>query len=622
MKGIEDGVDRKDFKDVLPQDEYFKLDDSDKTLIKTLLKLFDDIPDNASGDILGKIYEYFLGKFALSEGQGGGEFFTPTSVVKYMVEVIEPYHGNLFDPACGSAGMFVQSAEFIERHKAYYADKNHSIQVTGQDKTGETVKLAKMNLLINGLKGEIKESNTFTNELDCMEKYDFVMANPPFNVKDVKLDIVKDKLYFNQYGIPQNKTKSTSKKKTDKDTIPNANYLWINLFASALNKTGRAALVMPNSASDARNSEKDIRQRLIANGLISQMTSLPSNLFYTVTLPATLWFFDKQKANKQDTSILFIDARNVFRQIDRAHRELTEEHIQNLGIISRLQQGQTERYLQLIDDYFLQVQQSLPNIKQNYQSLSVALEDYIKRFKDWAEHKQWNAEQQTLITEFGFNDLLKELTLEPIDLFDASEQQALTAIVNTKKTALNNTIQKQAAIACQSLIEQTRSSKKSVDKTMRQLEKLVQFADKNLKAKDDKRWKANKLRDFKNLHYFLDDFHEAINSAMPIQFKSIEKSAIYCLQQIEWLQERFPEAVYADVTGLCKLATLEEIQEQDYSLNSGRYVGVVIEDDGMTEEEFANYLLNKNELLASLNLKSERLASLISNKLKQLLSDS
>ncbi|WP_317451585.1 HsdM family class I SAM-dependent methyltransferase [Methylobacter psychrophilus] len=231
-----------------------------------------DIPDDATGDILGKIYEYFLGKFALSEGQGGGEFFTPTSVVKYMVEVIEPYHGKLFDPACGSAGMFVQSAQFIERHKSHYGDENKAIYVTGQHKTGETVKLAKMNLLINGLKCEIKEANTFTDDLDCVGQYDYVMANPPFNVKDVKLDMVKNKPYFNKYGIPQNKSKSTGSGKEDKDTIPNANYLWINLFATSLNESGRAALVMPNSASDARHSEQEIRIRLLENGLISQMT--------------------------------------------------------------------------------------------------------------------------------------------------------------------------------------------------------------------------------------------------------------------------------------------------------------------------------------------------------------
>ena len=591
MQAVEEGLDREDFKNVLPQDEYFKITQSDKTLLKTLLKNFDDIPDDATGDILGKIYEYFLGKFALSEGQGGGEFFTPTSVVKYMVEVIEPYHGKLFDPACGSAGMFVQSAQFIERHKAHYGDQSKAIFVTGQDKTGETVKLAKMNLLINGLKGEIKEANTFTNDLDCVGQYDYVMANPPFNVKDVKLDNVKNKPYFNEYGIPQNKSKSTGSNKEDKDTIPNANYLWINLFATSLNESGRAALVMPNSASDARHSEQDIRIRLIEKGLISQMTSLPSNLFYTVTLPAALWFFDKAKARKQDTRVLFVDARNVFRQIDRAHRELTDEQVQNLAVISRLQQGQSERYLELIDDYLQQTQLALPFINQNYQALCQSLKDFTEKFNDWAQQQDWQEEHQQLITDFDFTHLRDSLTIPAVDQLNQAEQQALKALAQYQNAERSNAAQKNCVAECHALIEQTRSVKKTLDKSYRQLEKLYKFADKQLKNKDDKRWKDANLRDFKKLGDLLGDFHEAINPAMPLEFKTIEKSAVYWLHQIEWLQERFPDAVYEDVTGLCKLASLEEIQEQDYSLNPGRYVGVVIEEDGMTEEEFAEEVL-------------------------------
>lgn len=623
MQAVEDGLERDDFKNVLPKDEYFKITnsdkpDSDKTLLKTLFKIFDDIPDDATGDILGKIYEYFLGKFALSEGQGGGEFFTPTSVVKFMVEVMEPYHGKLFDPACGSAGMFVQSAQFVQRNKTYYGGDSN-IYVTGQDKTGETVKLAKMNLLINGLKGEIRESNTFTNDLDCVGKYDFVMANPPFNVKDVRLDVVKNKPYFNAYGLPQNKTKSTSKNKDsdqkDKDSVPNANYLWINLFATSLNETGRAALVMPNSASDARNSEQDIRIRLIEEGLISQMTSLPPNLFYTVTLPASLWFFDKTKAAKKDTRILFVDARNVFRQIDRAHRELTDEQIQNLAIISRLQQGQTNRYLDLIDNYLKQALETLPLIQENYRVLCEAFNDFYANFVDWKKHKHWNDEQKQAIVEFDFKHLLESLPLPLLDELDDVALQALTALTNYPNVARSNDAQKHAFAEYLPLIEHTRVIKKSLDKSYRTLEKLYKFADKNLKGKDDTRWKDNNLRDFKKLADLLDNFHEAVNPAMPLEFNQIEKSALYWLHQVEWLQQRFPDAVYEDVTGLCKLATFEEIKEQDYSLNSGRYVGVVIEEDGMTEEEFEQEILTLHSQLQGLDSKAQDLQALINSNL-------
>ena len=275
---------KKELEGVLPKDEYFKLTRTDKALPKSLLKNFANIPIDATGDMLGRIYEYFLGKFALSEGQGGGEFFTPNSVVRLMVEIIEPHNGSVFDPACGSGGMFVQSARFIEKHRKQSSESD--FLVNGQEKTDETVKLAKMNLVVNGLRGEIKQANSYSEDaFGSFESYDFVMANPPFNVKDVKVASVEEDKRFNTYGIPRNKTK-----KKGEETCPNANYLWINLFATSLKENGRAALVMANSASDARNSEADIRQTLIDKNLIYGMLTLPSNMFYTVTLPATLWF--------------------------------------------------------------------------------------------------------------------------------------------------------------------------------------------------------------------------------------------------------------------------------------------------------------------------------------------
>jgi len=331
---------------VLPQDEYFKLTRQDQSILTGLLKNFSDIPVDASGDIFGKIYEFFLGKFALSEGQGGGEFFTPTSVVKLMVEIMEPHDGTVYDPACGSAGMFVQSANFIRNRQS--ADKN--LFVYGQEKTTETSKLAKMNLAVNGLRGEIRQVNSYYEDpYNSLEQFDYVMANPPFNVDDVILEKVEDQERFNRYGIPKNKSKKSTKKKNDVETCPNGNYLWISLFATSLKENGRASLVMANSASDARHSEAEIRKNLIDDNIIYGMLTLPSNMFYTVTLPATRWFFDR---NKQDNKFLFIDARNIFRQIDRAHRDFTDEHILNIGLISKLHKGDRESFVKLIDSYF------------------------------------------------------------------------------------------------------------------------------------------------------------------------------------------------------------------------------------------------------------------------------
>jgi type I restriction enzyme M protein len=448
--------------DTLPKDIYYSVNSEDDPLVLSkLFKVFKDIPTDVSLDIFGEIYEYFLGEFALAEGQGGGEFFTPSTVVRYMVEVLAPTEGEIFDPACGSGGMFVQTAHYIADHSARGSDMN--LRAYGVEKTGATVKLAKMNLVLNNIRGSITEANSYYRDpYDCFEKFHYVMANPPFNVDEVELDQVKPQPRFNTYGVPQNKTKKA--KGDAKETVPNANYLWINLFATSLNENGRAALVMANSASDAGHSEKDIRKRLIEDGVISQMVTLPTNMFTSVTLPATLWFFDKAKQKKDE--ILFIDARNIFTQITRAHRKFSNEQIKNLAIITRLYEGKTEEY-------------------------------------------------KTLLTEYE-----NEFSNAP----DSSD-------------------------------------------------------DEDIKPKS------------------------------------------YWQEQIDWLTSRFPDGKYTDVVGLCKAAKLEGedgIIDQDYSLNPGRYVGVVIEDDGMTEEEFKVEMLKLNAAFSALNDEAQTLERAISNNLKSL----
>ena len=261
---------------------------------------------NIEGDAFGKIYEYFLGNFAMKEGQKGGEFFTPTSIVKLIVEVIEPFHGGIYDPACGSGGMFVQSARFVENHKK---DPNAEIAIYGQEKVADTIRLCKMNLAVHGVSGDIREANTYYEDLhESLGKFDFVMANPPFNVSGVDKERIKGDLRFS-FGTPR----------TD-----NANYIWIQAFYSALNEKGRAGFVMANSAADARGAELEIRKKLIKSGAVDVMISIGPNFFYTVTLPCTLWFFDKAKAKTpRKDKVLFIDARQIYRQIDRAHRDFT-----------------------------------------------------------------------------------------------------------------------------------------------------------------------------------------------------------------------------------------------------------------------------------------------------------
>ncbi|HEX6782098.1 MAG TPA: class I SAM-dependent DNA methyltransferase [Solirubrobacterales bacterium] len=290
--------------------------------IASLLRHINSFTKDLEGDAFGLVYEYFLAKFALAEGQGAGEFFTPMSIVRLIVEIIEPFHGRVFDPACGSGGMFVHSADFVERHRK---SPGEELALYGQEKTGDTVKLARMNLSVHGLSGDIREGNSYYEDpFESFGRFDFVMANPPFNVDRIDKAKLVDDPRFPELPKPDN-----------------GNYIWIQLFANSLNETGRAGFVMANSASDARHSEADLRRKLIEAGLVDVMVAVGSNFFYSVTLPVTLWFLDRGKAGTpRENQVLFLDARQVFRQVDRAHREFTEEQIEFLGNVVRLYRGE------------------------------------------------------------------------------------------------------------------------------------------------------------------------------------------------------------------------------------------------------------------------------------------
>ena len=313
MRLIED--ENEDLKDVLPKN----YGEFENDLLVALLKNFSEIPMTIEGDAFGKIYEYFLGKFAMSEGAKGGEFYTPASIVKLIVEIIEPFRGLILDPASGSGGMFVQSAKFLERHKK---NPSSEISIYGQEKTEETVRLCKMNLAVHGLSGDIKRSNTYYEDVhESVSKFDFVMANPPFNVDGVDKERLKGDPRF-QLGLP---------------TADNANFLWIQVFYSALDKNGRAGFVMANSAADAHGSEFEIRKKLIESESLEAIVAIGPNFFYTVTLPVTLWFLDKGKAKtERHSKVLFIDARHIYRQVDRAHRDFTPEQVEFFANIVRL----------------------------------------------------------------------------------------------------------------------------------------------------------------------------------------------------------------------------------------------------------------------------------------------
>lgn len=568
MQGIEKY--KPELQDTLPMDEFFRLNRKkegnqnilDNSTLIRLLKNFQDIPKNASGDIFGQIYEYFLGKFALAEGQGGGQFFTPRSVVKLMVQFIEPHNGTVFDPACGSGGMFVQSAQFIEARKD--KSKDDSLFVYGCEKTLETVKLAKMNIAVNGLRGDIHQANSYYEDVHkSFNKFDYVLANPPFNVDEVNLAKIEGDKRFNTYGIPRNKGDAKSKDKGNV-TVPNANYLWINLFATSLKPKGRAALVMANSASDARHSEADIRKNLIQNNLIYAMLTLPSNMFYTVTLPATLWFFDK---DKKEENILFIDARNIFTQIDRAHREFTDEQVQDIAIISRLNKGKREEFTYLVHDYFEKGFKKLRENRPKIEAVANKVMDFLKEQKssDLPNFSPVIKETDNHISSFAKYS-------ESVDCSNADK-------ANQKQRSLAETVSP--------FFQKLHELLKETDKAVRHLEK-----------------DAGKNKDLKVLKTELEELHKEA------------KETEYYFAHIFWLQERFPLAKYEDITGLCKQASIAEVEEQEYSLNPGRYVGVVIEEDGKTEEEFIEEMLVMNEELETFNAEAKKLEKVIGKNIR------
>ncbi len=317
MKAIEEANEA--LRDVLPK-QYMRLDND---MLISLLRRFNFPVESLEGDVFGQIYEYFLGKFAMAEGQKGGEFFTPTSLVKLIVEIIEPYHGLVYDPACGSGGMFVQSANFVQRRRG----TSKKISIYGQDRVLGTVRLAKMNLAVHGLEGKILEGNTYYQDRHrSIGNFDYVMANPPFNVKGVDKGKLEQDRHF-PFGLP---------------AVDNANYLWIQHFCSALKNTGRAGFVMANSASDAGHSELAIRKKLIESKAVDVMITIGPKFFYTVALPCTLWFLDKGKiGSTREDKVLFIDARDIFQQVDRAHREFTPVQLEFLANIVRLYREET-----------------------------------------------------------------------------------------------------------------------------------------------------------------------------------------------------------------------------------------------------------------------------------------
>jgi len=318
MKSIES--ENEALRDTLPK-VYNRLEND---ILQNLLKLFSELQLDTGNDTIGRVYEYFLSEFASTAGKKGGEFFTPTSIVRLIVEIMEPFEGRILDPACGSGGMFVQSAKFVDNHRKNGKDSSELLSIYGQEKLEETVKLAKLNLAVHGMEGDIRSANSYYADEFKSTRFDYILANPPFNVNGIDKEKIKTDPRFDQ-GLPTN---------------DNGNYIWIEMFLNKLSPKGKAGFVMANSASDAGGSEKEIRRKIIESGAVDCMVSVGSNFFYTVTLPCSLWFFDRGKPKDRLDKTLFIDVRNIFTQIDKAHREFTDVQIEYIGNIARLARGE------------------------------------------------------------------------------------------------------------------------------------------------------------------------------------------------------------------------------------------------------------------------------------------
>jgi len=556
MKLIEE--DYKDLQGVLPKN----YQDFDLDLLRSLIRLFNtDAIKNISGDVFGRIYEFFLMKFSMSGAgaQEGGEFFTPPSLVQLIVNYIEPDHGIIHDPACGSGGMFVQTGHFIKNHTNKQI--NEAITAYGTELKSNNVRLAKMNLAIHGIEGKIIESNSFyTNPHELTGKCDFVMANPPFNVKkiDKSKEYVKtDPRLFEDIGIPK---------------ADNGNYMWIQYFHAYLNSKGRAGFVMASSATDAGNTEKAIRKKLIETKDVDVIVSVGNNFFYTRSLPCHLWFFDKGKSKRNKDKILMIDARNTFRVVNSTINDFSEGQQLNLSTIVKLYRGNN-------DAVNLAIEEHKNSIKQNFKKVNKHYTNYAK--------------------------LLKELSKE-------LKNDSLLIDVNIDFEAFN-TID-EANNICEIYLKPSVKA----DEYLKSLEKEIEKINSEVKAKKlDKKLakaKSKPLRDKLNkLSRPLKDYQALVNDYL----KNLK-------QRIgDWkdLQEYFPENEYNDVEGLCKIVDLEEVKENDYSLTPGRYVGYSIQIDENFDYKSrmqeihselaelnteANELMNQIQASSSLILKSKK----------------
>ena len=561
----------------------------------------------ASGDVFGRIYEYFLAKFSIQKAHDNGEFFTPSSLVQTIVNVIEPDHGTVFDPACGSAGMFVQSSHFIEHAGGDAAKK---VVFYGQEKNGDTIRIAKMNLAVHGLEGKIAEAITYyQDEHKLFGKCDFVMANPPFNVDLVDAERIKSepRLPFGLPGVNKNKK------------VSNANYLWISYFWSYLNKKGRAGFVMSSQASSAGHGEKEVRRKIVETGDVDVMISIRGNFFYTRTVPCELWHFDRNKPDDRRDLVLMIDARGVYRKINRTINDFSPEQLQNLSAIVWLYRGQTERFVALIRDYLAAVCRECGGIGDVLSAFDAAFATVGEVFVNVRDEVKRAETEGLAVSGADFIGAADEMT----EAFAAysSDRSALESAVSTfqKKYAdavpETNAKQHAARQAFDPIAERVKGLIKKFDLAYKLAARTADVAAKfltELKENEADEEAEHFVFDRRRLSRLVKELEAARKTAVEQL-----KHAAYFHRQVVWLQDRFPDAKLQAVPGLVKTVTRAEIEAADWSLTPGRYVGVApaeVDDDFDFEQSIRDIHIE----LADLNQEAAELATTIQQNFEEL----
>jgi len=594
MESIES--DYENLRGVLPKSEYQELDND--VLGQLLRTLNPDELKRVSGDVFGRIYEYFLTRFADLKAHDGGEFFTPVSLVSLIANVLEPESGTVLDPACGSGGMFVQSARFVEgQHK----NPTEKLTFRGLEKSATTIRLAKMNLAVHGLEGDIQKAITYYEDPhELLGKADFVMANPPFNMDEIDAEKVKNdpRLPFGLPGVNK------------KEKVSNGNYVWISYFYSYLNERGRAGFVMSSQASSAGRDEARVRQKLVETGDVDLMIAIRSNFFYTRTVPCELWFLNRAKPEKHRDKVLMIDARNIYRKVTRKIYDFSPEQEKNILAIIWLYRGQVDKYLNLVAGYCHRMLDEgnacfrgknddgeeikpLPAFTASLDALRDAIKPFLK----------------TLPTDAAHAEVLKELE-DALPLLKADVDAFKKAVAGEqaawKKQETTNGALKKAVERLSPIAETSRDLVKQTDLLYKLAFRLIETCENECDARSSDAWTN---RDITRAR-------KAADEARQLAVEQL-KQVRYFHRQARWLTERFPEAKLCDVKGLVKLVDRAEIKANDWSLTPGRYVGVAPEE--VDEDfDFEEALRDIHVELEDLNAEAIKLAATIKKNFEEL----